>query len=215
MSKPKRFDRASEVQADGCLMAVLWLHKGCKQWVKKVNGRMHYFGTDYDIAVKRYEAWLANQEEVERHKSLKDYLNVWLSTEAKRMSFDARYASYWEARRYIEDSENPRHKMTQTWVEWHQEKMQLWDFKCRVYVITSEGSELIKIGSSSNTKRRLSDLQTGSAENLRIKLNLPGGRRHEIQLHEEFQMSRIRKRSEWFSISEQIADWIRHINLLK
>jgi hypothetical protein len=65
-----------------------------------------------------------------------------------------------------------------------------------VYLIASEDSGLIKIGSAANPVTRLRSLQTGSAERLHLVCTLEGSRVEEAELHRRF--AHLRVRGEWF-----------------
>jgi hypothetical protein len=68
----------------------------------------------------------------------------------------------------------------------------------------------IKIGRSVNPLARLSSLQTGASEGLRLLLLAPGLQRHEKDLHRIFAASR--KQGEWFHPTDDIALLIRQVS---
>jgi hypothetical protein len=73
-----------------------------------------------------------------------------------------------------------------------------------IYAITGDG-ERHKIGFAKNIKRRLTNLQTSSAETLRVTAAIPvhhtGARALETKLHEELRIHKIR--GEWFQVDEE------------
>lgn len=64
----------------------------------------------------------------------------------------------------------------------------------------------IKIGFTTNLRKRLRSLRTGSPKQLRIRLTIPGTRDDERELHRRF--AAHQERGEWFRLAEPIADFI-------
>lgn len=71
-----------------------------------------------------------------------------------------------------------------------------------VYFVEARPSGLIKIGSASDPRRRVKELQTGSPEHLRLLAVTTGGELHERDLHARFATDRVR--GEWFSPSPSL-----------
>jgi hypothetical protein len=74
-----------------------------------------------------------------------------------------------------------------------------------VYIISSEGSDLVKIGWGLDPKARLRMHQTGSPDRLRLIRLLPGGQKTERAFHVEFASQRVR--GEWFSFLTEMMDY--------
>ncbi len=70
------------------------------------------------------------------------------------------------------------------------------DDRQQVYFVQSGESGPIKVGISECPKKRLSGMQTGSAEKLRLLGTIPGGAHAEGFLHDTFREYHIR--GEWF-----------------
>lgn len=78
-----------------------------------------------------------------------------------------------------------------------------------IYFITNESQTTVKIGYSSDPKRRLGSIQTGQFEKLLLFGTAPGTKKVEKHLHELFKKFRIR--GEWFHfapIKEQIVSLV-------
>lgn len=76
-----------------------------------------------------------------------------------------------------------------------------------VYFIQAGGDGgFIKIGYAYDVLKRLENLRTGNALQLKILVTLPGGRDLEIQLHERF--AEHRENREWFRPHEDILRFI-------
>jgi len=75
-----------------------------------------------------------------------------------------------------------------------------------IYFVQQGRDGPIKIGVASDVAARINQLQTGSAEPLRLLSVRPGSRVVERQLHERFTGHRIR--GEWFSPSDELMDYI-------
>ena len=78
-----------------------------------------------------------------------------------------------------------------------------------VYFIQMGPNGPIKIGSAVNVKRRLSVLQVGNPEPLRVIATLFGNVGFEKRLHRQFQIDKIRE--EWFRPSSTILNYIQNI----
>lgn len=68
-----------------------------------------------------------------------------------------------------------------------------------VYFIQGDITGLVKIGQSVDVKSRIRQLQTGSAERLKIIANMSGDEKH---FHQMFSKHRVR--GEWFSLSDEM-----------
>lgn len=66
-----------------------------------------------------------------------------------------------------------------------------------VYVIGSSGSDTVKIGRTTNPRKRLADIQRMSPLRLEILWAHPGGHELETNLHRQF--SALRTHGEWFT----------------
>ena len=78
---------------------------------------------------------------------------------------------------------------------------QQWDEQV-VYFAQGAISQLIKIGTTTNLKKRLQALRTGSPEPLVLLGAIPGGDQEERELHQRFSSQRIN--GEWFSPSPEL-----------
>lgn len=67
-----------------------------------------------------------------------------------------------------------------------------------VYAVGATGTRLIKIGQTTDIRRRLADLSTGSPVQLSVLWTAPGDQRLEASLHRYF--SRQRRHGEWFDL---------------
>ena len=76
-----------------------------------------------------------------------------------------------------------------------------------IYFIKNIVTGNIKIGFSENPRKRLRDLQTGSAEKLVLIKTIEGNQELEQQLHENF--SHCRLDGEWFSPADEILEFIK------
>jgi DNA-binding transcriptional regulator YdaS (Cro superfamily) len=72
-----------------------------------------------------------------------------------------------------------------------------------VYFAHAEGTDRVKIGWGVNPERRVKELQTGSAQPLKIIRVIEGGRETEAAFHRHFQARRI-KPGEWFQFSDEM-----------
>lgn len=75
-----------------------------------------------------------------------------------------------------------------------------------IYFIQGEATGLIKIGYSRNLLTRFGQLQTASADVLRLLLRSPGDQQHERELHGRF--APWRRHGEWFEPAKPL---LRHI----
>ena len=71
-----------------------------------------------------------------------------------------------------------------------------------VYFIQAGDGGPIKIGSATDVEQRMSDLQVGSAQELRLLAKVPGGYRREGELHDFLSKHHIR--GEWFQPHEEV-----------
>ena len=76
-----------------------------------------------------------------------------------------------------------------------------------IYFAEEVGSDTVKIGISVNPESRLSTLQTSNPKTLRLIHAFEGTGEDEAELHERFAKDRIR--GEWFTLSEQIKEYLR------
>lgn len=80
-----------------------------------------------------------------------------------------------------------------------------------VYFIQAGRHGLIKIGKTKGrVKDRLAQLQTGSAEELRLLITIPGYSKREQELHTRFRHAR--ERGEWFRPSQELLAFIDGIS---
>jgi len=75
-----------------------------------------------------------------------------------------------------------------------------------IYFLANKKLTLVKIGFSTDVRKRITGLTTSSPEPLILLATAPALRRHERTLHLKFR--RWRKRGEWFALSKQIAHHI-------
>ncbi len=80
-----------------------------------------------------------------------------------------------------------------------------------VYFIQAVDGGPVKIGYSSNPRARLSSMQTGRADQLRILALLPGGAETEVAMHHVFRKYRVRPRGEWFHPAPTILAFIAEL----
>ena len=71
-----------------------------------------------------------------------------------------------------------------------------------LYILQSHGSGDIKVGRSSDPRRRLREIQTGSPRRLRIILHAPGLGHREKEIHRRMlgRSTRTRGDGEWFEV---------------
>ena len=77
-----------------------------------------------------------------------------------------------------------------------------------IYAITN-GTD-IKIGYSSNVKRRLKQLNTGSSINLYVLCTFKGGRELESEIHSMFK--KIRYNGEWFKADKELLEYLNSMS---
>ncbi|MGA2177319.1 MAG: GIY-YIG nuclease family protein [Verrucomicrobiota bacterium] len=75
-----------------------------------------------------------------------------------------------------------------------------------VYFIENNNTERIKIGVSTDPEKRRSELQTGSADPLRLIGSIPGGLHLESKLHSDF--AHLRLQGEWFHATQELRGFI-------
>lgn len=78
-----------------------------------------------------------------------------------------------------------------------------------IYFAYCGSLDRLKIGTTTELKKRLSALQTGCPEPLELIGTIPGGRVEEAALHREFQ--HLRLKGEWFRGDEQMMERIRFL----
>lgn len=73
-----------------------------------------------------------------------------------------------------------------------------------IYFIQNTRNGLVKIGfTNGDPKDRLSNLQVGSADPLKLLGSLPGDKTFEAMLHRRFKY--LRRSGEWFTITEKVV----------
>ena len=77
------------------------------------------------------------------------------------------------------------------------------DYGWYVYVIQAGKNGPIKIGAATDPRRRLEQLQTGSADRLHLVKVFDGGTELERELHRR--LSKYRLHGEWFESSREVA----------
>lgn len=78
-----------------------------------------------------------------------------------------------------------------------------------VYFIQCVSGGPIKIGYAVDPVRRVSHLQSGTFEELKILASIPGSRQQEAALHRKFAAARVR--SEWFSPTASLLSLIAEV----
>jgi Meiotically up-regulated gene 113 len=68
-----------------------------------------------------------------------------------------------------------------------------------IYFVQGEVTRLVKIGWSLNVEKRLRQMQTGSAERLKVIAKMPGDEKH---FHQMFAKRRFH--GEWFSLTDEM-----------
>lgn len=76
----------------------------------------------------------------------------------------------------------------------------------QVYFILNESAGMVKIGFSRNPEKRLTELRTGSAGEIKLLATIEGSLAIERQLHKRFEMHR--RNGEWFIYSDEIRSYI-------
>lgn len=76
-------------------------------------------------------------------------------------------------------------------------------------VYFAAAGERIKIGWSRRVSGRLAQLQTGSAEPIRLLGTVAGGRALERRLHDQF--DHLRLSGEWFSAAPELLNHVAHV----
>lgn len=79
-----------------------------------------------------------------------------------------------------------------------------------VYFIQSEQGGPIKIGSTTDTRKRLRELQTGSPTRLMLIGLVEGSEDYERELHRKF--FHLRLEGEWFLNGPELIDFVRCLN---
>lgn len=69
----------------------------------------------------------------------------------------------------------------------------------------------IKIGYSTITKNRVSELQVGNSQELQVLLVAEGDRGTESALHNKFK--RLKVRGEWFKADKELLDFIQELKM--
>lgn len=193
---------------------VLWMHKGCGQWCKKIKGRLYYLGKNYADAVERFKSIaLQNVDESTESSGLQGYFNYRIAEMRKQSRFDNVYPIFWESKEYMKDDRSEAvDESIRIWECEMHDRLSKWDFNRRVYVITD--GQFVKIGSAKCVSSRVASLQTASPRQLNLMLDLPGGSWHERQLHEWFGEYKVRRYGEWFTLSSEVAIWIEQSQIL-
>lgn len=81
---------------------------------------------------------------------------------------------------------------------------------CWIYFISDEKSNSIKIGHSNNPFQRLTTLQIGNSNQLRLIKTLKGGVDIEHRLHKKFKTLKIN--GEWFQSSQELLQFINELD---
>lgn len=79
-----------------------------------------------------------------------------------------------------------------------------------VYFIAPEDRPVVKIGKANNIKSRIRELQTGSADRLRLLAAIQGDERQEQQLHRRF--AGLRLQGEWFRLEGALAEYVDQLS---
>jgi hypothetical protein len=82
-----------------------------------------------------------------------------------------------------------------------------------VYFVQLGNSGDIKIGFSTNIKKRMHTLQTSTPENIQLLGFIAGELPTEKMIHEKFRM--LRKKGEWFQCHSSIIEFLNEFNELK
>lgn len=80
-----------------------------------------------------------------------------------------------------------------------------------VYFIRAQSGD-IKIGCTSNVKRRLKALQTSAGEPLELLATMPGKHAAETRLHQRFH--HLRKSGEWFSPAPELLAFVESLEVV-
>ena len=80
-----------------------------------------------------------------------------------------------------------------------------------VYIVTCHDLDMAKIGYSKSPWKRLSMLRTGSPAKLELSAVIPGGKKQEKQLQNEYNDDW--SHGEWFNISERLKCLIRQFRV--
>lgn len=78
-----------------------------------------------------------------------------------------------------------------------------------VYFIQGETNPLIKIGIASDLNSRLSGIQTGNPDRLKVLATIPGGKEEEKIIHNKF--SHLRIRGEWYKPEPDLLSYIHSL----
>lgn len=76
----------------------------------------------------------------------------------------------------------------------------------QVYVIKRKGARLIKIGVTTNVKRRMRALAAAGGGELELLVSFPGTREDEQALHARF--AEHRRQGEWFEYARPLQRWV-------
>lgn len=79
----------------------------------------------------------------------------------------------------------------------------------KVYFVEAVGLGLVKIGTTTDLKLRLRTLQLYTPTEVILLATLRGGWKREQEIHHQFSASR--QRGEWFRLTQDLADFIGHI----
>ena len=81
-----------------------------------------------------------------------------------------------------------------------------------VYIIRAGNAHAVKIGWSGDLASRLRTLQCANAGKLKVLTTIPGDEGLEQQLHHRFAKSRIRRKNEWFRLTDDLRAYINSVS---
>ncbi len=94
----------------------------------------------------------------------------------------------------------------QAWIKAHRLNSVAIRRKAVVYFATRASDNAIKIGMTSNLKRRLRDLRKEHKEEITLLASMPGDTKKEFSLHERFKTSRLD--GEWFARTPELLGFL-------
>jgi hypothetical protein len=129
---------------------------------------------------------------------------------------DPRWKEYWKRKEEQKKAERVRRELKRynntekqlELIEWRAKKPKK-SLEGFIYFIQGEYGGAIKIGYSKDPARRLTDLQTGYPDTLKILLLIPGDNKMEYALHKELEGSRLK--GEWFRPDKCVLDRIKDL----
>lgn len=72
-----------------------------------------------------------------------------------------------------------------------------------IYFVQTADNQFVKIGKADDVAKRLSGLQTGAAQKLKLLATMPGGHEEERAIHQRF--DHLRTQGEWFYSTPEIV----------